>query len=101
MSSDRTTITASDEMDEYSKVYVTSNMTYSAYGVSGAVEGVGRGMIDAETVMTGRFTGTWRRKGSTVAMYNNVDMNEGRQNFDVINFDTRGDTLKHEVFTRN
>ena len=82
-------------------IVITYNMTYSAYGVSGAVEGVGRGRIDAETVMTSRFTGTWRRKGSTVAMYNNENMNEGRQNFDVITFDTRGDTLTHEVFTRN
>ena len=75
MGSDKTTITASGKMGEYGKVYVTYNMTYAADGVSGAVEGVGRGVVDADTVMTGRFTGVWRREGSTVTMHNTVNMN--------------------------
>ena len=98
MGSDKTTITASGKMGEYGKVYVTYNMTYAADGVSGAVEGVGRGVVDAETVMTGRFTGVWRREGSTVTMHNTVNMNDGSQNFDVITFDARGDTLTHTDF---
>ena len=98
MGSDKTTITASGKMGEYGKVYVTYNMTYAADGVSGAVEGVGRGVVDAETVMTGRFTGIWRREGSTVTMHNTVNMNDGSQNFDIITFDARGDTLIHKVF---
>lgn len=77
MGSDKTTITASGKMGEYGKVYVTYNMSYAADGVSGAVEGVGRGVVDAETVMTGRFTGVWRREGSTVTMHNTVNMNDG------------------------
>ena len=48
--------------------------------------------------MTGRFTGAWRREGSNVTMYNTVNRNDGTQNFDVITFDARGDTLTHEVF---
>ena len=98
MGSDKTTITASGKMGEYGKVYVTYNMTYAADGVSGAVEGVGRGVVDADTVMTGRFTGVWRREGSTVTMHNTVNMNDGSPNFDVITFDARGDTLTHKVF---
>ena len=93
-----TVITAEGQMGEYGKVYVTYNMTYAADGVSGAVEGVGRGVVDAETVMTGRFTGIWRREGSTVTMHNTVNMNDGSQNFDIITFDARGDTLIHKVF---
>ena len=81
MGSDKTTITASGKMGEYGKVYVSYNMTYAADGVSGAVEGVGRGVVDADTVMTGRFTGVWRREGSTVTMHNTVNMNDGSQNF--------------------
>ena len=98
MGSDKTTITASGKMGEYGKVYVSYNMTYAADGVSGAVEGVGRGVVDADTVMTGRFTGVWRREGSTVTMHNTVNMNDGSQNFDIITFDATGDTLTHRVF---
>ena len=85
-------------MAEIGKVYVSYNMTYSADDVSGAVEGVERGVVDAETVMTGQVTGAWRRKGSTVTIYNTVNMNDGSQNFDVITFDARGGTLTHKVF---
>jgi len=73
-------------------------MTYPAEGGSGAVEGVGRGVVDADTVITGRLTGAWRREGSTVTMYNTVNMNDRSQNFDVITFDARGDNLTHKVF---
>jgi hypothetical protein len=31
-------------------------------------------------------------------MYNTVNMNDRGQNFDVITFDARGDTLTHKVF---
>ena len=98
MGSEKTTISASGKMGEYGKVYVTYNMTYSADDVSGAVEGVGRGVVDAETVRIGRFTGAWRRKGSTVTMYNTVNMNDGSLNFNLITFDARGGTLTHKVF---
>ena len=50
---DRTTITASGKMGAYGKVYTTYNLTYGADRSSGFVEGTGRGVVDAETVVSG------------------------------------------------
>ena len=95
---DQTTITASGKMGAYGKVYTTYNLTYGADRTSGFVEGNGRGVIDAETVVSGYFVGVWHREGSTIVMHNTVHVSDGSQNFDVIRFDARGDTLQHQVY---
>lgn len=95
---DQTTITASGKMGAYGKVYTTYNLTYGADRSSGFVEGNGRGVIDAETVVSGYFVGVWHREGSTIVMHNTVHISDGSQNFDVIRFDARGDTLQHQVY---
>ena len=90
---DQTTITASGKMGAYGKVYTTYNLTYGADRSSGFVEGNGRGVIDAETVVSGYFVGVWHREGSTIVMHNTVHVSDGSQNFDVIRFDARGETF--------
>lgn len=95
---DQTTITASGKMGAYGKVYTTYNLTYGADRSSGFVEGNGRGVVDAETVVSGYFVGVWHRQGSTIVMHNTVHVSDGTQNFDVIKFDARGDTLQHQVY---
>lgn len=95
---DQTTITASGKMGAYGKVYTTYNLTYGADRSSGFVEGNGRGVIDAETVVSGYFVGVWHREGSTIVMHNTVHVSDGSQNFDVIRFDARGETLQHQVY---
>lgn len=79
-----------------------TNMAYSANGVFGAVESVEPDVVDAATVATGQFTGAWRREGSTITMHNTMhntmNTSDGSENFDVIAFDARGDTLTHQVF---
>lgn len=73
-------------------------MAYSANGVFGAVESVEPDVVDAATVATGQFTGAWRREGPTITMHNTMNTSDGSENFDVIAFDARGDTLTHQVF---
>ena len=70
----------------------------AAVGTGGFVDGSGRGIIDADTVAAGFFKGIWRREGSTIVMHNVVNLADGSQNFDIITFDARRDTLKHEVY---
>tara|TARA_X000000368_G_C22978276_1_gene688664 strand:+ start:190 stop:630 length:441 start_codon:yes stop_codon:yes gene_type:complete len=95
---DKTTITAKGKMGEYGKVYVTYNLSLNADRTGGFVDGSGRGVVDADTVAAGFFKGIWRREGSTIVMHNVVNLADGSQNFDIITFDARRDTLKHEVY---
>ena len=95
---EKTTITAKGKMGEYGKVYVTYNLSLNADRTGGFVDGSGRGVVDANTVAAGFFKGIWRRKGSTIIMHNVVNLADGTQNFDIITFDARRDTLKHEVY---
>ena len=95
---DKTTITAKGKMGEYGKVYVTYNLNLNADRTGGFVDGSGRGVVDADTVAAGFFKGIWRREGSTIVMHNVVNLADGSQNFDIITFDARRDTLKHEVY---
>ena len=94
---EKTTITAKGKMGEYGKVYVTYNLSLNADRTGGFVDGSGRGVVDANTVAAGFFKGIWRREGSTITMQNVVNLVDGTQNFDIIIFDARRDTLKHEV----
>ena len=95
---EKTIITAKGKMGEYGKVYVTYNLSPNADRTGGFVDGSGRGVVDANTVAAGFFKGIWRREGSTITMHNVVNLNDGTQNFDIITFDARRDTLKHEVY---
>jgi len=95
---EKTTITAKGKMGEYGKVYVTYNLSLNADRTGGFVDGSGRGVVDANTVAAGFFKGIWRREGSTITMHNVVNLADGTQNFDIITFDARRDTLKHEVY---
>ena len=95
---EKTTITAKGKMGEYGKVYVTYNLSLNADRTGGFVDGSGRGVVDANTVAAGFFKGIWRREGSTITMPNVVNLADGTQNFDIITFDARRDTLKHEVY---
>ena len=95
---EKTTITAKGKMGEYGKVYVTYNLSLNADRTGGFVDGSGRGGVDANTVAAGFFKGIWRREGSTITMHNVVNLADGTQNFDIITFDARRDTLKHEVY---
>ncbi len=95
---EKTTITAKGKMGEYGKVYVTYNLSLNPDRTGGFVDGSGRGIVDADTVAAGFFKGIWRREGSTIVMHNVVNLADGSQNFDIITFDARRDTLKHEVY---
>ena len=95
---EKTIITAKGKMGEYGKVYVTYNLSPNADRTGGFVDGSGRGIVDANTVAAGFFKGIWRREGSTITMHNVVNLADGTQNFDIITFDARRDTLKHEVY---
>ena len=95
---EKTVITAKGKMGEYGKVYVTYNLSLNADRTGGFVDGSGRGVVDANTVAAGFFKGIWRREGSTIIMHNVVNLADGTQNFDIITFDARRDTLKHEVY---
>ena len=80
------------------KVYVTYNLSLNTDRTGGFVHGSGRGVVDADTVAAGFFKGIWRREGSTIVMHNVVNLADGSQNFDIITYDARRDTLKHEVY---
>lgn len=95
---EKTIITAKGKMGEYGKVYVTYNLSLNADRTGGFVEGSGRGIVDADTIAAGFFKGIWQREGSTIVMHTLVNMADGSQNFDIITFDARRDTLKHEVY---
>ena len=93
-----TTITATGKMGEYGKVYVTYNLSLNADRTGGFVDGNGRGFIDENNVAAGFFKGIWSREGSKVKMNFLVNMADGSQNYDVVIFDAREDTLTHSVY---
>lgn len=53
----------------------------------------GRGVVNADTVFSGTFSGRWAREGSVVTLRNVVEVNNGNKNLDIISFDSREDTL--------
>ena len=93
-----TVITAEGQMGEYGKVYVTYELHIDSSGVSGLVTGQGRGFIDAETVLSGVFSGIWSREGSIVKMRNFVNISDGSKNLDLISFDGRDNTITVDAY---
>ena len=92
------TISATGKMGEYGNVYVTYNLTY-ATRTSGFVSGNGRGALDADNVAAGSFRGIWNREGSTIKIRQIVQINDGSQNFDVIDIDMLKDTFVIKAYT--
>lgn len=92
------TISATGKMGEYGTVYVTYNLTY-ATRTSGFVSGNGRGAIDAKNVAAGAFRGIWTREGSIIKIRQVVQINDGTQNFDVIDIDMLKDTFVIKAYT--
>ena len=43
--------------------------------------------VDADTMASGTFRGAWRREGSRIYMTNVVNLSDGSQNLDMIEFD--------------
>ena len=95
---EQTTITATGKMGQYGRVYTTYNLSLNADRTGGMVNGTGRGVIDENTIVAGFFAGVWQREGSTIVMNNVVNISDGSQNYDVITFDARKNTLVHQVF---
>tara|TARA_B100001142_G_scaffold115923_1_gene118174 strand:+ start:135 stop:560 length:426 start_codon:yes stop_codon:yes gene_type:complete len=95
---DLSTISATGKMGEYGTVYVTYNLTY-ATSTSGFVSGNGRGAIDADNVASGAFRGIWTREGSIIKIRQIVQINDGTQNFDVIDIDMLKDTFVIKAYT--
>jgi len=92
------TISATGKMGEYGTVYVTYHLTY-ATRTSGFVSGNGRGAIDANNVAAGAYRGVWTREGSTIKIRQVVQINDGTQNFDVIDIDMLKDTFIIKAYT--
>ena len=93
-----TTISAVGKMGVYGTVYVTYHLSYSS-PTSGFVTGNGRGAVDANNVAAGAFRGVWTREGSTVKIRQVVQINDGSQNFDVIDIDMLKDTFVIKAYT--
>ena len=93
LGAETSSITAEGKMGNYGKVYATYNLNYGPSGTAGASSGLGRGVIDADTVFSGTFNGRWSREGATLTLRNVVDVDNGDKNLDIITFDTREDTL--------
>jgi hypothetical protein len=95
---ERSTISATGKMGEYGTVYVTYDLTYSTR-TSGFVSGNGRGAIDADNVAAGAFRGIWTREGSIIKIRQVVQIDDGTQNFDVIDIDMLKDTFIIKAYT--
>ena len=93
LGADASSIMAEGKMGNYGKVYVTYKLNYGPSATAGSSSGLGRGVIDADTVFSGTFNGRWSREGSTLTLRNVVDVDNGDKNLDIITFDTREDTL--------
>lgn len=93
-----TTISATGKMGVYGTVYATYNLSYVT-STSGFVSGVGRGAIDADSVVGGAFRGIWTREGSTVKIRQIVQISDGSQNLDMIDIDMLKDTFVIKAYT--
>jgi hypothetical protein len=93
-----TTISATGKMGVYGSVYVTYNLSYTS-PTSGFVTGNGRGAIDTDSVVSGSFRGVWTREGSIVKIRQIVQINDGSQNFDVIDIDMLKDTFVIKAYS--
>ena len=95
---ERSPRSATGKMGEYGTVYVAYALTYSTR-TSGFVSGNGRGAIDANNVAAGAFRGIWTREGSIIKIRQVVQINDGTQNFDVIDIDMLKDTFIIKAYT--
>ena len=96
---DVSTISAKGIMGEYGTVYVTYHFTYNADRTSGFMTSIGRGAIDADTVVAGASNGIWTREGSTIKIRQVVQISNGTQNLDVIDIDILKDTFVVKAYT--
>jgi hypothetical protein len=96
--SEQTHISAEGAMGAYGKVYVTYHLHRDGSATQGSVSGAGRGFIDADTMASGTFRGAWRREGSRIYMTNVVNLSDGSQNLDMIEFDGRDNTISVRAY---
>jgi len=95
---EQTHISAEGAMGAYGKVYVTYHLHRDGSATQGSVSGAGRGFIDADTMASGTFRGAWRREGSRIYMTNVVNLSDGSQNLDMIEFDGRDNTISVRAY---
>lgn len=95
---EQTHISAEGTMGAYGKVYVTYHLHRDGSATQGSVSGAGRGFIDADTMASGTFRGAWRREGARIFMTNVVNLSDGSQNLDVIEFDGRDNTISVRAY---
>ncbi|MBL6718678.1 MAG: hypothetical protein ISQ02_08505 [Pseudomonadales bacterium] len=95
---EQTHISAEGTMGAYGKVYVTYHLHRDGSATQGSVSGAGRGFIDVDTMASGTFRGAWRREGARIYMTNVVNLSDGSQNLDIIEFDGRDNTISVRAY---
>lgn len=98
LGAEQTHISAEGTMGAYGKVYVTYHLHRDGSSTQGSVSGAGRGFIDDDTMASGTFRGAWRREGSRIFMTNVVNLSDGSQNLDMIEFDGRDNTISVQAY---
>ena len=98
LGAEQTHISAEGTMGAYGKVYVTYHLHRDGSATQGSVSGAGRGFINADTMASGTFRGAWRREGSRIFMTNVVNLSDGSQNLDMIEFDGRDNIISVQAY---
>ena len=98
LGAEQTHIAAEGTMGAYGKVYVTYHLHRDGSATQGSVSGAGRGFINADTMASGTFRGAWRREGSRIFMTNVVNLSDGSQNLDMIEFDGRDNIISVQAY---
>lgn len=90
---DGSTIHAEANMPAYGRVRFSINLDSSGDRSGGFAHGAGRGAMNDGTFFAGTFQGRWRREGTKVICRYVVDVDNGDQNLDIVEFDASKDTL--------
>ena len=94
-------IHAEAEMPSYGKVRFTINLESSGERTSGFCHGSGRGALEDGTFLSGSFAGRWQREGTKVVMRYVVEVSNGDQNLDIVEFDATQNELRIQHFAFN
>ncbi|MAI79041.1 MAG: hypothetical protein CL917_08875 [Deltaproteobacteria bacterium] len=94
-------INAQANMPAYGNVRFSINLESGGDRSSGFCHGAGRGALQDGTFFSGVFSGRWVREGTIAKIRYVVEISNGDQNLDMVEFDATSDELKIEHYALN